>query len=96
MLNLFSAFRHELVSTVLVSALLGVAMWPVKKVRKAYGEFTSKLDAISSELTEQRSNHLAHIQASNDKQVEILSKVAGILDAIHLDQRELFGRLDRK
>lgn len=43
-------FDHELVSTLLISLVLAVLAWPVKKVSKAYTVTTSKLDAINQEL----------------------------------------------
>ena len=93
--GLLTTFRHELVSAVLVSAFLGVIAMPFKRIIKAYTEVVGKLDAVHTELTAQRVNHLTHIEVSNEKQVEILEKVAGTLEAMHLDQRTLLGRLDK-
>ena len=93
--GMLTTFRHELVSTVLVSAFLGVAMWPIRRVIAAYKETHEALQGISKELTEQRSNHLTHIEADSAKQVEILKEVSSTLQAMHLDQRELLGRLDK-
>lgn len=93
--NLFTTFRHELVVTVLVSAFIGGAMWPVRKIKAAYKETQEALQGISKELSEQRSNHLTHIEVSNERQVEILKEVASTLKDMHLDQRTLLGRLDK-
>ena len=93
--GLLTTFRHELVSAVLVSAFLGAIAMPFKRIIKAYTEVVGKLDAVHTELTAQRVNHLTHIEVSNEKQVEILEKVAGTLEAMHLDQRTLLGRLDK-
>jgi hypothetical protein len=86
-------FIHEIVVTVLIGIAGSVAMWPIKRLRSTYVETMGKLEIIHQELTQQRTNHLSHIEASNEKQVEILSRVASTLDSMHLDQRELLGRI---
>lgn len=90
---------HEFIHEIVVSAILAiagsVAMWPIKRIQKAYVETIGKLETVHAELVSQRTNHLTHIEASNEKQVEILGKVADTLGAIHLDQSRLLGRLER-
>lgn len=92
---LVAQFYHELVFTIIISVLGVVAMWPIKKVTKAYTDLTGRLDVMSKELEVQRTNHLSHIEASNDKQVEILEKVSDTLQAMHTDQRILLDRIGR-
>ena len=86
-------FIHEIVITVLIGIAGSVAMWPIRKVTKAYADLTGKLDGVAKELEVQRTNHLTHIEASNEKQVEILKEVSQTLTEIHLDQAHLLGRL---
>lgn len=66
---------------------------PFRKVMAAYREVKGKLENIDKELVVQRTDHLAHIQTSNDKQVELLGKVSDILVDVRLDLRETLGRL---
>jgi hypothetical protein len=92
---LITQFEHELIFTALIAILGAVAMWPIKLVKKSYEDAMEKLEEVHSELVAQRTNHLSHIEASNEKQVELLGKVAETLEAIHLDQARLLGKLDR-
>jgi hypothetical protein len=91
--ELFHTFRHEVVSTVLVSVFIGAAMYPFKKIKSVYYEFTTKLDNINKELTTQSNNHLVHIENSNEKQLEVLGKVAETLNGVRLDLAEQTGLL---
>jgi hypothetical protein len=91
--GLLITFRHELVSTVLVTIFIGVITMPFRKVMAAYREMKDKMEGISKELTEQRTNHLSHIEASNEEQVKILVKMTDILTDVRLDLRETLGRL---
>lgn len=86
-------FIHEIVVTMLIGVIGSVAMWPIKRITRAYEETMVKLEVVHQELVQQRTNHLSHIEMSNEKQVEILGKVASTLEAMHLDQRELLGRV---
>ena len=93
--GLLTTFRHELVSAVLVSAFLGVIAMPFKRIIKAYTEVVGKLDAVHTELTAQRVNHLTHIEVSNEKQVELLGKMTDVLTDMRLDLRETLGKLSK-
>jgi hypothetical protein len=93
--GLLTTFRHELVSAVLVSAFLGVIAMPFKRIIKAYTEVVGKLDAVHTELTAQRVNHLTHIEVSNEKQVELLGKMTDVLTDVRLDLRETLGKLSK-
>ena len=93
--GLLTTFRHELVSAVLVSAFLGVIAMPFKRIIKAYTEVVGKLDAVHTELTAQRVNHLTHIEVSNEKQVELLGKMTYVLTDVRLDLRETLGKLSK-
>jgi hypothetical protein len=93
--GLLTTFRHELVSAVLVSAFLGAIAMPFKRIIKAYTEVVGKLDAVHTELTAQRVNHLTHIEVSNEKQVELLGKMTDVLTDVRLDLRETLGKLSK-
>ena len=93
--NYLGMFKHELVSAVLVSAFLGVIAMPFKRIIKAYTEVVGKLDAVHTELTAQRVNHLTHIEVSNEKQVELLGKMTDVLTDVRLDLRETLGKLSK-
>jgi hypothetical protein len=92
LLSALHEFRHEVVSSVLVAVFIGMVTMPFKKVMKAYNEAKAKLDSISTELAVQRTNHLAHIQESNDTQVVLLTKAVDALQNIQLDNREILTR----
>lgn len=86
-----------------VAVVLSVGGWMIlfpirtliEKVKKPLAEVTGKLDEVQDELTTQRTNHLSHIEKSNDRQVEILREVSATLKEMHLDQRTMLGRLDK-
>jgi len=93
--NYLGMFKHEVVSTVLVSIFIGAVTMPFRKVMAAYRETKEKLDSISKELTDQRTNHLSHIETANDKQVELLGKMTDVLTDVRLDLRETLGKLSK-
>jgi hypothetical protein len=86
-------FVHEIVVSAILAIAGSVAMWPIKKVQKAYKEVTEKLEAVHTELTEQRINCLSNLSRQGDIQIEVLKEVSGTLKEMHLDQRTLLGRL---
>jgi len=93
--NYLGMFKHEVVSTILVSIVIGAVTMPFRKVMAAYRETKEKLDSISKELTDQRTNHLSHIETANDKQVELLGKMTDVLTDVRLDLRETLGKLSK-
>jgi septal ring factor EnvC (AmiA/AmiB activator) len=88
-----TTFRHELVSTVLVSVFLGGAMWPIRKVKAAYKETQDALQSISKELSEQRSNCLMTLQQQGDEQVKLLGKAVDVLQEMHTDSKLMLEHL---
>jgi hypothetical protein len=90
---------HDYVHEIIVSAILAIAgsaaMWPVRKISKAYEEAIEKLDAVHTELTTQRENCLSSLQRQGDVQIEVLKEVSSTLKDMHLDQRTLLGKLDK-
>ena len=94
--GLISTFRHELVSTVLVTAFLGALMYPFKKIAAAYKETQETLKGINTELAEQRSNCLATLQTQGDAQVKLLTSAVEVLRDMHTDTKIMLDRLERK
>ena len=50
--NFVITFRHELVSSVLISVLLAAVAWPFRKLKSEWIKATLHLDSITTELTE--------------------------------------------
>jgi len=88
-------FWQGLVLTALVSLLGGLLMNPVKKISKAYAELMEVAKSTHSELTLQRNNCLMTLQNQGDSQITLLTKAVETLEAIHLDQARLLGKLDK-
>ena len=68
----------------LVAGLVALVAWPFKK-----------LSAIHSELITQRTNCLQTLTVDGKEQVILLGKVANTLEAMHLDQARLLGRIEK-
>jgi len=92
---IISQFWHELVFTVLIGIIGTAAMWPIRKVKKAYDELKTAIGSTHAELVIQRSNCLKTLQDQGDRQINLLEKVSDTLSSIHLDQRQLLGKLDK-
>lgn len=84
--------------TILSKAFVGLVItgvgtlliYPFKKAIR----WTSE---IKEELVHQRRNCLTTLQAQGNQQVELLTKVVGTLESMHLDQRETLAIIrDRK
>ena len=91
--NFVITFRHELVSSVLISVLLTAVAWPFRKLKSEWIKATLHLDSITTELTEQRTNCLTTLQRQGDAQVELLGKAVATLDGVRLDFAEQRGFL---
>jgi hypothetical protein len=91
--ELLHTFRHEVVSTVLVSIFIGVITMPFRKVMAAYRETKASLSDISKELTEQRTSSLDMLQRQGDKQVELLGKTVEVLQEMHTDSKLMLEHL---
>lgn len=92
---LVEQFWHELVFTVLIAIVMGAAMWPIKKISKAYKELLDGQKAVQTELSTQRTNCLTTLQAQGDRQVDLLVELNKTLTDMHLDQRTLLGLLGK-
>ena|ERR1022692_4484561 len=76
-----------------ITGLLGVIMWPIRKVRKEWSGLTSKLDAVHTELVTQRQNCLGTLQEQGKIKIELLGKTVAALDGVRLDLAEQTGYL---
>jgi hypothetical protein len=86
---------HEIVITVIIAVGGSVLMWPFKAIKKEFAEAKAALGAVHGELITQRQNCLATIQSNGVEQNKLLTKAVDVLEAMHLDQRTLLGRLDK-
>jgi len=91
--ELLHTFRHEVVSTVLVSIFIGAVTMPFRKIMQAYRETKASLSDISKELTEQRTSSLDMLQRQGDKQVELLGKTVEVLQEMHTDSKLMLEHL---
>ena len=81
---------------ILYKALIGLAAtgvayamtYPFRFIIKEWRSLKTSISGMHSELVQQRSNHLEHIQDTGQKQVELLTKTTELLDGIRLDLRE--------
>lgn len=72
-----------------------ILMFPVrtliKKANEILDSFDNKLLGIQEELSTQRTNCLATLQVSSQKQVDLLEKAVDVLEAMHISQAEMSG-----
>ena len=68
-----------------ITGLLGVAMWPVRKIRQEWKGVKESLAAVHEELGIQRSNCLETLQRQGDQQIDLLGKTVAALDGVRLD-----------
>ena len=92
-------YIHEGIAAIVLSVGGWILVFPVRtflsSIKDAWHGQTKLLSDCISELTNQRTNHLKHIEDANEKQVDLLEKVSETLTDMHLDQRTLLGRFDR-
>jgi hypothetical protein len=86
---------QEGIISLALAALGGILMWPIRKIKTAYKELQDAINSTHAELVLQRSNCLTTLSNQGEKQIELLSKTVETLEAMHLDQRLLLGRLDK-
>ena len=68
-----------------LTGLLGVFMWPVRKIKQEWKGVKESLNAVQTELGVQRNNCLATLQSQGDTQIELLGKTVAALDGVRLD-----------
>ena len=70
-------------------------MFPVRtlaeKAKKFLEDFDSRLKALETELSTQRTNCLATLQKQGDEQIKTLDRMATTLDKMHESQIEMTG-----
>jgi hypothetical protein len=93
--QIIGQFVHELVFTGIITIVGAIAMWPVKKMSKAYADLMEVAKSTHAELILQRSNCLTTLAHQGDSQITLLTKAVETLEAIHLDQARLLGKLDK-
>jgi hypothetical protein len=90
---IISDFRHEIVISILASIFLGAVAMPFRKVKSAWLDLTTKLEAVHIELSVQRNNCLQTLQNQGDKQIELLGKAVDTLGEMRLEAKETQGFL---
>jgi len=97
--NAMHGYVKEAIGASVLAAGGFMLKFPVKTffngVKDKWDAQVKVLSEIQEELAEQRTNHLSHIEVSSDAQVKLLEKAVTTLEAMHLDQRTLLGRLDK-
>jgi hypothetical protein len=88
-------FWHEAFLSIIVAIVGAVAMWPIRKIKEGAKALKTQLDTMQSELVTQRTNCLTTLQNQGERQIELLEKTVDTLEAMHLDQRTLLGKLDK-
>lgn len=72
-----------------------ILMFPVRtliaKAKELLDTFDKRLSSMQSELVQQRTNCLTTLQNQGDKQIEVLEKMSGTLEQMHLSQAEMAG-----
>lgn len=76
-----------------ISGLLGVIVWPLKKAKKEWVGLKDSIANAHSELVKQRTNCLGTLQAQGETQIALLSKTVAALDGVRLDLAEQTGYL---
>jgi len=91
---------HVLVRGLIGAAVAGVSaliVYPFRWLVNSFKDVTTQLSGIQTELVHQRSNCLSTLQDQGTRQIELLEKTVGTLEAMHLDQRETLAIIrDRK
>lgn len=76
-----------------ISGVIGVIVWPFRRMKKEWIEMKADQATIHSELVQQRTNHLTHIEEYGKNQTELLTKMCNVLDGVRLDLAEQTGYL---
>ena len=74
-----------------ISGLLGVIMWPLRKMKSEWNAMKSEQTNIHSELVKQRENCLQTLQTQGDRQIELLGKTVDILGDVRVSIAEMAG-----
>lgn len=93
LLNQLGPLVFKTVAGLVISGLLGVIVWPVRKAKKEWITLKETLDAVHLELSTQRSNCLATLQSQGAEQIVLLGKTVEVLGGVRLDLAEQTGYL---
>ena len=94
-MQILHEFLHEIVITAIIGVGGSALMYPFRKIKQEFAEAKEALSAVHEELVAQRTNCLSTLQTTGAEQVKLLEKAVDVLEAMHLDQRTLLGRLDK-
>jgi hypothetical protein len=76
-----------------LTGLLGVFLWPFKRMKAEWTEMKKDQVSIHTELVQQRENCLTTLQRQGETQIELLGKTVAALDGVRLDLAEQTGCL---
>ena len=77
----------------IITGLLGVIMWPIKRASKEWKALKEEQASIHTELVRQRENCLTTLQKQGEIQITLLGKMSSTLDGVRLDLAEQTGFL---
>ena len=77
----------------IITGLLGVIMWPIKRASKEWKALKEEQASIHQELVKQRENCLTTLQAQGATMIGLQSKTVDILGEIRVSQAEMVGYL---
>ena len=93
--TIFLQALHEAEVGLVLSVGGWILMFPVRtlisKAKSFFTNFETKLNAIETELSTQRTNCLHTLQEQGKTQIETLKEVAGTLKDMHESQIEMTG-----
>jgi len=93
LLNQVGPLVIKTVIGLVITGLLGVIMWPIKRASKEWKALKEEQASIHTELVRQRENCLSTLQAQGATMIELQSKTVGILEGVRLDLAEQTGYL---
>ena len=84
-LNDIGPIAFKTLISILFTGLIGVIVWPVRKVKKEWQDVKQSLAAVHNELSVQRNNCLTTLQSQGEVQIDLLGKTVAALDGVRLD-----------
>lgn len=86
-------FLYKVAASAAVGVVMGIILWPVRKVHKEWIDLKKEQSLIHAELVQQRTNHLTHIEEYGKQQIELLGKTVAALDGVRLELASQTGFL---
>jgi len=93
-IHILGQFMHEGVVSLMLAAVGGACMYPFRKIKNAYAELMTAVQATHAELVMQRQNCLATLASQGERQIELLGKTTELLDGVRLDLAKQTGILE--